>query len=62
MLDKRTIRLVSGASLICSAPEDQWAQIFERLNISAENNDLCETIVSPKIFYLRNFLKNLPRN
>ncbi|KAI3449816.1 hypothetical protein Pfo_006481 [Paulownia fortunei] len=44
MLDKRTIRLISGASLICSVPEGQWTQMFERLNISAETDDLCETI------------------
>ncbi|KAL7113168.1 hypothetical protein ACP275_04G046300 [Erythranthe tilingii] len=44
MLDKRTIRLLSGASLICSAPEDQWAQTFERLDTSAENDDTCEII------------------
>lgn len=49
-LDKRTIRLVSGASMIFSAPKIQWVQIFERLNlnISAGSSDdgLCETIVS----------------
>ncbi|KAL8055264.1 hypothetical protein ABFX02_04G045700 [Erythranthe guttata] len=44
MLDKRTIRLLSGASLIFSATEDQWAPTFERLNTSAENDDTCETI------------------
>ncbi|KAK6164420.1 hypothetical protein DH2020_001284 [Rehmannia glutinosa] len=44
MLDKRTIRLISGANLICSAPEDQRAQMFERLNISDEADDLCEAI------------------
>ncbi|XP_050147086.1 uncharacterized protein LOC126622410 isoform X2 [Malus sylvestris] len=46
-LDKRTIRLVSGASMIFSAPKIQWVQIFERLNlnISAGSSDdgLCET-------------------
>ncbi|KAG8389159.1 hypothetical protein BUALT_Bualt02G0200100 [Buddleja alternifolia] len=45
MFDKRTIRLVSGASLIFSAPEGQWVQMFERLNTSAESDDdLSETI------------------
>ncbi|PIN14706.1 hypothetical protein CDL12_12663 [Handroanthus impetiginosus] len=44
MLDKRTIRLLSGASLICSMPEGQWSQMLERLNISAEGDNLCETI------------------
>lgn len=38
-LDKRTIRLVSGASMIFSAPKVQWVQVFERLNISAEASD-----------------------
>lgn len=48
LLDKRTVRLVSGASLIFSAPKVQWAQLFERLNISGETrgDDYCETIVS----------------
>ncbi|KAI7730170.1 hypothetical protein M8C21_001458, partial [Ambrosia artemisiifolia] len=45
LLDKRTIRLVSGASMIFSAPKVQWAQVFERLDISTEANaNLCETI------------------
>ncbi|KAL3828086.1 hypothetical protein ACJIZ3_016888 [Penstemon smallii] len=45
MLDKRTIRLVSGASLIFSALKDHWNQIFERLNISVQSDDnLCEMI------------------
>ncbi|GFP82954.1 acid phosphatase 1 [Phtheirospermum japonicum] len=44
VLDKRTIRLLSGANLICSAPENQWTQMFERLNVSAEADELSETI------------------
>ncbi|KAL2540694.1 hypothetical protein Adt_01672 [Abeliophyllum distichum] len=45
MLDRRTMRLVSGASLIFSDPKGQWVQILERLNVSAENDDnLFETI------------------
>ncbi|WJZ90747.1 hypothetical protein VitviT2T_009872 [Vitis vinifera] len=46
LLDKRTVRLVSGASMIFSAPKVQWAQLFERLNISGETrgDDYCETI------------------
>lgn len=55
MLDKRTIRLVSGASMIFSAPKIQWLHVFERLDLSANSNedDLCETIVSRfKIFEL----------
>lgn len=47
-LDKRTIRLVSGASLIFSAPKVQWIQVFQGLIISAKSsdNDFSETIVS----------------
>ncbi|KAL6271347.1 hypothetical protein ACE6H2_028258 [Prunus campanulata] len=47
-LDKRTIQLVSGASMIFAASKIQWVQIFERLslNVSAGCSDdgLCETI------------------
>lgn len=38
-LDKRTIRLVSGASLIFSAPKVQWIQVFQGLNISAKSSE-----------------------
>ncbi|KAK9281985.1 hypothetical protein L1049_004895 [Liquidambar formosana] len=38
-LDKRTVRLVSGASMIFSAPKMQWFQMFEWLNITAQTND-----------------------
>ncbi|KAG6400931.1 hypothetical protein SASPL_137776 [Salvia splendens] len=44
MLDKRTIRMISGASLIFSAPEGQWTQVFERLNLPAQNDDISEMI------------------
>ncbi|XP_071690184.1 uncharacterized protein [Rutidosis leptorrhynchoides] len=45
LLDKRTIRLVSGSNMIFSAPKAQWLQVFERLNMSTEANaNLCETI------------------
>ncbi|KAL6564062.1 hypothetical protein OROHE_005302 [Orobanche hederae] len=44
MLDKRTIRLVSGANLICSAPDGKWTQMFERLDMSSEAADLSETL------------------
>ncbi|VFR02052.1 unnamed protein product [Cuscuta campestris] len=36
-LDKRTIRLLAGANLILSAPEDQCAQVLGRLSISADD-------------------------
>ncbi|XP_035550592.1 uncharacterized protein LOC109010736 [Juglans regia] len=45
-IDKRTLRLVSGASLIFCGPKDQWMKVFQGLNISAErsDNDFSETI------------------
>ncbi|KAF3436096.1 hypothetical protein FNV43_RR23188 [Rhamnella rubrinervis] len=45
-LDKRTVQMVSGASMIFSAPKIQWEQVFERLNILAQSSgdDLCETV------------------
>lgn len=45
-LDKNTIRLVSGSSMIFSSPKTQWLQVFERIDISATTfkDDLCETI------------------
>lgn len=46
MLDKRTIRMISGASMIFSAPEGQWTQVLDRLNVQAGNDDFCEMIVS----------------
>lgn len=48
LLDKRTIRLVSGASMIFSAPRVQWLQVLERLDISGEGSDdvFFETVVS----------------
>lgn len=48
LLDKRTIRLVSGASMIFSAPRVQWLQVLERLDISGEESDdvFFETVVS----------------
>lgn len=47
-LDKRTVRLVSGASLIFSAAKAQWLQVLQGLNISAKNSDgdFSETVVS----------------
>ncbi|GAV73766.1 FANCF domain-containing protein [Cephalotus follicularis] len=44
-LDKRTVQLVSGASMIFSAPKIQWIQVFERLQVSKERiDDLHEVI------------------
>uniref|UniRef100_M4EFF8 Uncharacterized protein n=1 Tax=Brassica campestris TaxID=3711 RepID=M4EFF8_BRACM len=47
-LSKRTLRLVSGASLIFSAPRAQWAEVLRRLHVSAENKEdiFVEKIVS----------------
>ncbi|PWA93492.1 hypothetical protein CTI12_AA069730 [Artemisia annua] len=45
LLDKRTIRLVSGARMIFSAPKVQWVQVFNRLDMSIEDDtNICETI------------------
>ncbi|KAK3011323.1 hypothetical protein RJ639_012401 [Escallonia herrerae] len=46
LLDKRTIRLVSGANILFSAPKSQWLQVFERLNITAKSSkdNICETL------------------
>ncbi|KAL5561998.1 hypothetical protein UlMin_031745 [Ulmus minor] len=45
-LDKRSVRMVSGASMIFFAPKMQWVQVFKQLNISAKSSDnnLCDTI------------------
>ncbi|KAF8041641.1 hypothetical protein BT93_A0283 [Corymbia citriodora subsp. variegata] len=37
-IDKRTIRLVSGASMMFAASQIQWLQVFERLNMSEGRN------------------------
>lgn len=39
LLDKKTIRLVSGASLLFSGSEKQWVQVIGRLNISDRNSN-----------------------
>ncbi|XP_059660296.1 uncharacterized protein LOC132306762 [Cornus florida] len=46
LLDKRTIGLVSGASMIFSAPKIQWIHVLERLKVSVDssNCDLHEII------------------
>ncbi|XP_070012327.1 uncharacterized protein [Nicotiana sylvestris] len=45
LLDKRTIRLVSGASLLFSAPKSQWIQVFQRIDLSSQTEDsLCEIV------------------
>ncbi|KAK3159441.1 hypothetical protein QOZ80_2AG0150130 [Eleusine coracana subsp. coracana] len=37
LLDERTIRIMSGASLIFGAPKEQWIRVFEPLKSSAES-------------------------
>lgn len=60
-LDKRTVQLVSGASMVFSCPKIQWLQIFERLNlkdlVGGSDNVLCETIVSRFNSWNKNRLK-----
>ncbi|KAJ7977185.1 Fanconi anemia group F protein (FANCF) [Quillaja saponaria] len=45
-LDRRTVRLVSGASMIFSAPKIQWVNVIEGLNVREESSDadISETI------------------
>ncbi|KAL9685036.1 hypothetical protein QQ045_022482 [Rhodiola kirilowii] len=43
-LDKRTSRIVSGASMIFSVPKCQWVEVFDTLHISKDVNVLHETI------------------
>uniref|UniRef100_A0A1J3CWW4 Fanconi anemia group F protein n=1 Tax=Noccaea caerulescens TaxID=107243 RepID=A0A1J3CWW4_NOCCA len=38
-MSKRTLRLVSGGSLIFSAPKAQWGQVLRRLRVSGVNDD-----------------------
>nr|GMD13958.1 uncharacterized protein LOC109173736 [Ipomoea batatas] len=59
LLDKRTIRLVSGANLILSAPEDQWVRVFGRLNISTEaEHNLCEIVDRSVVRFLEGLLSS----
>ncbi|KAL7586834.1 hypothetical protein Lser_V15G39017 [Lactuca serriola] len=45
LLDKQTIRLVSGASMIFSAPKIQWIQVFEQLDTSSEEIETFELLL-----------------
>lgn len=47
-LDKRAVQMVSGASMIFSAPKVQWVEVFKRLNISSYSigDEMTEAIVS----------------
>ncbi|XP_078152977.1 fanconi anemia group F protein (FANCF) isoform X1 [Carex rostrata] len=40
MLNKRTIKIQSGANLIFAAPKEQWMKVFEHLIVSSEENFL----------------------
>ncbi|KAK6937729.1 Fanconi anemia group F protein, partial [Dillenia turbinata] len=46
LLNKRTIRLVSGARIIFSTPKIQWMKVLEQMKISAKccKDDMCDTI------------------
>lgn len=45
-VNERTVRLVSGANLIFSAPTEQWTQVYDRLRVSAEpTKDIIEILV-----------------
>ncbi|CAI9107561.1 OLC1v1006939C1 [Oldenlandia corymbosa var. corymbosa] len=44
LLDNRTIRLVSGAKLLLSAPKHQWVEVLRRMAISDETDDYYEKI------------------
>ncbi|KAL5715788.1 hypothetical protein ACHQM5_017562 [Ranunculus cassubicifolius] len=69
ILDKRTVRLVSGAKLIFSAPKVQWLQVFERLqDLNADQEDFLEMMhfvtVSHRFVSIPNQyqeLQNLPQ-
>lgn len=48
-LDKRTIRLVSGARMAFSSPKSQWLQAFEKpfgTSVGHHQNNLHERVVS----------------
>ncbi|WMV47462.1 hypothetical protein MTR67_040847 [Solanum verrucosum] len=60
LLDKRTIRLVSGASLVFSAPKSQWIQVFQRIDISSQLEDsLCEIVKTVEFAPVRFVLSNI---
>lgn len=47
LLDKRTIRMLSGANLIFTASKVQWIRVFEPLKVSLDvnNDNLLEIMV-----------------
>lgn len=51
MLNKRTIKIQSGANLIFAAPKEQWMKVFEHLIVSSEENFL-EVMVCLKSYHL----------
>ncbi|KAH0854972.1 hypothetical protein HID58_024546 [Brassica napus] len=58
---RRTLRLVSDAILIFSAPRTQWAQVLRRLPFSAESDDgiFLEKIVSAGAIVTRTLSKQI---
>jgi hypothetical protein len=49
ILNRRTIKILSGADLIFSAPKEQWMEVFERLIVSSEDNFLEVMVSSSRI-------------
>jgi len=57
LLDERTIRILSGASLIFKAPKEQWMKVFEPLKSFEEScqNGLVEIMVLPPYQFYMSF-------
>lgn len=62
LLDKRTIKILSGANLIFSAPKDQWIKVFEQLKVPSDTSqdNLLEIMVYVVnlVFFCAYFLVN----
>lgn len=52
MLNKRTIKIQSGANLIFAAPKEQWMKVFEHLIVSSEENFLEVMVCNSKKYHL----------
>ena len=57
LLNKRTIRLVSGAALLFSAPKQQWIQVIERMAVLADTDEFYEKIVS-RVYFCWGIIKS----
>ncbi|AQK55494.1 (Csu525(RpL17)), mRNA [Zea mays] len=62
LLDQRTIRVLSGASLIFKAPKEQWMKVFEPLKSIEEtcHSGLVETMEKDILDYARQTLERKP--